>query len=188
MKILLFSILLTAPSSLMAVDVVDTSFIGEYKLISNERGECSETIEISTREREKCSLWITYRDANNTFAGNEKFEDINDSLISSNDPCPTAGPVIPLCVISSKEITKYNKEKKILENFFGSKKTFSNANYKYTKLELANKSIVVTRLSLEKPMAPGIFTLTPLESGATNTAAYTFPRIKKNSVCVYDIQ
>ncbi|MCR9203240.1 MAG: hypothetical protein NXH75_01600 [Halobacteriovoraceae bacterium] len=183
-----FVSLLVTSATVMAVDVVDSSFLGEYKLISSEKGECSEAVLIKTKEREKYSLWITYRDENNLFAGNEKFEDINDSLITSNGPCPTAGPVLPLCVLSKKEITKYNKEKMILENFFGSKKTFSKAKYKYTKLDLEGQSLTVTQLKLEKPMPPGVFTLTPLESGATNTAYYTFATVNENSVCVYDKQ
>lgn len=169
-------------------DKVDPVFLGEYKLISTEKGECAEAVIVNTKERQKYSLWITYRDETNNFAGNEKFEDINDSLISSTDSCMTAGPPIPFCTESRKEITKYDQAAQVLENFYGYKRGMNNAKYKYTKLEVVDGGLKVTRLEMEKPMAPGVFTMTPVEYGATSTSYYTFARVKTNSVCVYDKQ
>ncbi len=183
---LIMGLILT--TNILAQDKVESVFLGEYKLISSVEGECAETVVVAEREVSEYALWITYYSESQSFAGNEKFDKINAPLKSSNDTCMTAGPVNPFCFESRKEITKYDQETLTLENFAGKKTTFSNAKYNYTKLEALENGLKVTQLKMEKPMAHGVFTFTPVETGATSTAYYTFPSVKLNSVCIYDKQ
>ena len=175
-------------SNLLAADKVDTVFLGEYKLLTTEEGECAETLVVNEGEGSEYALWLTYRNADNAFAGNEKFEDINEPLKTSNDTCFTAGPVNPFCIENRKEITKYDPETLTLEQFEGKKTTFSYAKYSYTKVAPVENALQVTTLKVEKPMVAAAFLFTSVEVGATDLSYYFYPMIKKNSVCVFDKQ
>lgn len=166
---------------------VSSTFLGDYKLISSQEGNCAESLNIKEGKGTTYSLWVTYRDENIQFLGNEKFEDINEPRQSITDSCLTAGPVIPFCVETRKEVTKFDSDKKVLENFYGKKSNYSTtARYKYTKLEIVNDGLKVTKLEMEKPMAPGVFSFTSVEVGATNRAFSPFAKTKEYSICTYN--
>lgn len=183
--LLAFAFLATSPLIIASTEVSST-FIGDYKLISSQEGSCAESLNVKEGRGTTYSLWVTYRDENIQFLGNEKFEDINGPRQSETDSCLTAGPVIPFCVETRKEVTKFDKNKKVLENFYGKKSNYSTtARYKYSKLEIVNDGLKVTKLEMEKPMAPGVFSFTSVEVGATSRSFSPFAKTKEYSICTY---
>lgn len=179
------NLLVNAPA-FSSANRVSSSFVGSYSLIESEKGDCATTLIIKEVEAPNYALWTTFRDENEAFLGNEKYTDINAPRQSETDSCMTAGPVIPFCIETRKELTRYNEEKQVLENFYGKKSNYSkSARYRYSKVERIGDDIKVTQLEMEKVLAPGVFTMTAIEIGATNRPFNPFVEVSKDSVCTY---
>lgn len=178
-------ILLVVPTA-KATEKVSSSFLGHYQLIENIEGNCAETLEVKERSGDKYALWLTYRDEENHFLGNEKFSEINTPEKSDTDTCMTAGPVLPFCYETIKELTRYNEKKKLLESFYGRKSNYSKtARYEYSKVEQRDGGLRTTQLRMEKVLPLGVFTMTPVEVGANHRAYNPFLKIKKYIICSY---
>lgn len=188
MKKHLTAIALATLSSLsMANTKVDSNLLGTYKLVSNLEGECPEAVVVTEKENTGYAVWISFFDTAGDFITNSSFKKLNEPVEVSNGTCFSAGPVNPFCMESRKEMSRYDSENLVLERFYGKKTTLSNAKFTYVKLAVKNESqIEVTYMKMEKPMAHPLFTFTPIESAATDTAYYNFPIIRENFSCNYD--
>jgi len=177
--------LLTLSAKAFADTKVDAQFLGEHKLISNIQGQCPESVVLKEKANASYSVWITYYDEAGKFISNAKFDNINSPVKISNDTCMTAGPINPFCMESRKEITKYDEQTNILETFNAKKTTYSNAVYNHVKVQMDAQGLQVSYKKVEKPMAHAIFSFTPIETGATDLAYYTFAMVKESFDCRY---
>lgn len=176
-------------SSTFAVEKVDEAFLGKYKLISTEKGECAESAYVRERDNGEYSVWISYWDEADKFLSNDRFAKFNKEEAYSYDTCTTAGPVNPYCFVARKSAARYNGDKKTLEKFSALKKTLRRAEYEYTKLEVVGDDLLkVTTLEMLKPYTFDQFKTTPIDIGATYRPPFTFISIKENSVCVFSKQ
>ncbi len=179
-------ILITLSAVSMASSKVDSSFLGNYKLIANLDGNCPESMVVSDKETTNYAVWLTFYNEAGEFITNEKFDKINQSMQSSNDTCHTAGPVNPFCIESRKELATYDEETLTLARYFGKKTTFSYAKYEYTKLQVKEGAQLEVEYSrIERPMNHSAFTFTPLQTGATSTDFFTLPIVKEQFKCSY---
>jgi hypothetical protein len=164
---------------------VDESFIGDYKLISNQEGHCPETAQIKVRESVSYTLWITFKDERGNFINNDKFTNLNEPERTTSDTCMTAGPINPFCVRSSKELTTYNPETLELKSYSGLKTTYSNAKFSYYSLQMKEGMLELSYMKMQKPMLQALFTFTPVDFMATDLTSFTLPVVENAYTCTY---
>lgn len=92
-------IILTTLISLntVASEAVSKNYLGRFKLLSIEKGDCAEFVELKEKVSQTYSLWITYKDIESNFIGKEKFDELNQPRQNKTDQCPKAGPIIHFC-------------------------------------------------------------------------------------------
>ena len=190
MKVSIIALISTLSLSLMGAESevaqkVSSSFLGTYRLLTNLEGECPEYATFKEGAGSNYSAWITFNDSNRAFITNVKFDDINAPTKISNDTCMSAGPVNPFCMETRKELTTYDQENEVLQDYYGKKTTYSNAQFRYVRIQKNTDALEVHFKRMEKPLNHAVFSFTPIENGATDMSYYFFPMITQEFKCTY---